>query len=65
MEKLITVQELAKILHVPVSWIYDRTRKAGPETLPHYKIGKYIRFWEIEVLEYLKQQKIAKVPVDN
>ena len=38
MDRLITVKELAKILHVPVSWIYDRTRKAGPETIPHYKI---------------------------
>ncbi len=35
---------LANQLGVPVSWIYDRTRRNGPETIPHLKLGKYIRF---------------------
>ena len=32
--ELITVQELAKRLNVPVSWIYRRTR-LGQEAIPH------------------------------
>ncbi len=54
MNNLLTIEELAKILKVPKSWIYDRTRKDGPERIPHYKIGKYVRFVEQEVIEYLR-----------
>ena len=54
MEQLLTADELAKKLHVPLSWIYDRTREAGPEKLPHYKLGKYLRFSEAEIVDYLR-----------
>jgi hypothetical protein len=42
--KLWTPQVLADYLGVPVGWIYKRTRKNGPEHIPHIKLGKYIRF---------------------
>jgi hypothetical protein len=38
------VKALAEHLGVKVSWIYDRTRRNGPEKIPHIKLGKYIRF---------------------
>ncbi len=38
------VQQLAEFLRVPKSWIYERTRGTGPEVIPHFKIGKYVRF---------------------
>lgn len=56
--KLLTPQELAAWLQVPLSWVYDRTRKSGPEKLPFYKIGKYLRFAEDEVVEYLKIKSV-------
>ncbi len=37
-------EKLAEVLGVPLSWIYDRTRRDGPEQIPHLKLGKYIRF---------------------
>lgn len=52
--KLITPQELAEWLQVPISWIYDRTRREGPERLPFYKIGRYLRFSVPEIEDYLK-----------
>jgi hypothetical protein len=42
--KLWTPEELAKHLQVKKRWIYDRTRQAGAERIPHTKLGKYIRF---------------------
>jgi len=60
--KLLNVKELAEKLGVPVSWIYDRTRKSGPESLPHIRVGKYIRFQEAEVLEYLKNKAAEENP---
>lgn len=51
--ELITANELAKRLNVPVSWIYRRTR-LGQEAIPHVKMGKYVRFdWE-EVMMFYK-----------
>ena len=56
--KLITPEELADWLKVPLSWIYDRTRRAGPERLPVYKIGRYLRFSVPKIENYLKIKAI-------
>ena len=42
--KLWAPEDLAEYLNVPVGWIYKRTRKNGPEMIPHIKLGKYLRF---------------------
>ena len=44
MPKLWMPEDLADYLSVPVGWIYKRTRKNGPEMIPHIKLGKYLRF---------------------
>ncbi len=62
MDNLLTAEELARRLNVPLSWIYDRTRKSGPERIPHYKIGKYVRFSESEVTDYLRIKCVERVP---
>lgn len=54
MNPLLNIRELASLLNVPVSWIYDRTRKGSSVQIPHYKIGKYVRFDKDEVLKFLK-----------
>jgi len=51
--ELITAKELAKRLNVQASWIYRRTR-LGQEAIPHVKMGKYVRFDWVEVLEFFK-----------
>ena len=53
-EELITVQDLAKRLNVPVSWIYQRTRR-GQHSIPHMKLGKYVRFSWQQVVEFLQE----------
>jgi integrase len=42
--KLWDVYDLAAHLSVPVSWVYDRTRREGPDRIPHIKLGRYARF---------------------
>ena len=54
-EKLITAGELAQVLKVPISWIYDRTRQ-GPEAIPFTKLGKYCRFNPDEVIRFFKDK---------
>lgn len=54
-KKMMTVFELAELLNVPVSWVYARTRKRDHGGLPAVKIGKYYRFIEADVMNWLKR----------
>lgn len=54
--RLLTVHEVAALLQVPVSWVYGRMRKRSRERLPGYRLGKYWRFRENEVLAWVESQ---------
>jgi excisionase family DNA binding protein len=56
MSELLTIKEMAERLKVPVSWLYSRTRLKGEGTIPVVRAGKYLRFRESEVLEWLEKQ---------
>jgi excisionase family DNA binding protein len=56
-EALLTAQEVAELLNVPVSWVYEHTRERGAARLPHLKLGKYLRFEERAVREFLNRQR--------
>lgn len=56
-QNLVGISEMAKQLNVPVSWLYSRTRT---KEIPHYKVGKYVKFDEAEVWEWLKKQNEAE-----
>jgi len=58
-QKLLTVDELAETLKVPRSWIYTRTRQTGPDSIPRVRVGRYLRFYEGEVMEWLREQNQA------
>jgi len=53
--RLVTAEELAEILNVPISWIYQHTR-LGRNAIPMIKMGKYVRFNPEEVIEFFKNQ---------
>ncbi len=59
LDELLTVPEVAALLKVPKSWIYEHTRKRGMEQLPHIKLGKYLRFDEGSVRAFLDRRKSA------
>ncbi|MBC2713536.1 MAG: helix-turn-helix domain-containing protein [Desulfosarcina sp.] len=56
-KKLIGVNELAETLDVHRSWIYSRTRLQGVGQIPHIRVGKYVRFYLDEVMEWLQKQQ--------
>ena len=58
--RLLTVREVADLLQVPVSWVYGRLRKRSLERLPGYRLGKYWRFDEADVLVWLKSQHTGR-----
>jgi len=55
-DSLVNVKEMAALLKVPVSWIYQKTR-LGKEAIPHFKCGKYIRFSPEEVKAFFKKHE--------
>jgi hypothetical protein len=59
-EKLLTPKQVADIFQVPKSWVLGRTRKRITERLPHLKMGKYVRFEEGAVREFLERHRIVK-----
>jgi predicted DNA-binding transcriptional regulator AlpA len=58
-ERLLTVQDVATLFHVPASWVYERTRRRGSDQLPHVKLGKYLRFEEVAVIDFIRKQRCA------
>src|SRR2546425_6679386 len=54
---LLTVHEVAELLQVPVSWVYGRTRKRSLERIPGYRLGKYWRFRQTEVMAWVESQR--------
>ena len=54
--KLLTADQIAGILNVPKSWIYERTRQ-GQGAIPFIRLGAYVRFNQEEVINFFKNKK--------
>ena len=54
MEQLLTAKQLSDLLQVDLSTVY---LWAHTDFVPHYKIGRCVRFREADVMEWLKQRK--------
>ena len=55
LDQLLTVQELANYLGVPVATIYAwRYRHEGP---PGFRVGRHVRFRRSDVEEWILQQR--------
>lgn len=55
--RFLTVHEVAKLLQVQASWVYGRLRERSTEPLPGYRVGKYWRFSEQEIIAWVKRHK--------
>ena len=56
---LLTIDEVAELLSVPVSWVYERTRRRATDRIPGFRLGKYWRFREADVLAWLERQRVG------
>jgi excisionase family DNA binding protein len=57
-DELLTVDEVAALLKVSRSWVYEHTRARNiqpRERLPHIKIGKYVRFDRQAIRRFLER----------
>lgn len=54
LDRLLTVNDLAEYLGVPVATIYTwRYRRQGP---PGFRVGKHLRFRWTDIEEWIEQQ---------
>ena len=53
---LVNADEIARILNVPKTWIYERTRQ-GQEAIPFIRLGAYVRFEPEEVIHFFKSKE--------
>ncbi len=60
--RLLTVEEVSDLFQLPRSWVYERTRRRGIERLPHLKLGKYVRFEEKSVRQFLERRQVGTKP---
>jgi predicted DNA-binding transcriptional regulator AlpA len=53
--KILTVAQVGALLQIPTSSVYEKTRsrRGGAPPLPCRRVGKYLRFFEGEVLAWL------------
>jgi excisionase family DNA binding protein len=56
-DELLTPQGAASLLQVPVSFIYERTRR---NAIPLRRIGKYVRIPRSELLEWIDRQTLER-----
>ena len=61
--RLFTIEEAAEALSIPISWLYDRTRR---NAVPCRRLGKYVRFTQNDLMEIISsaesQPKAPKHP---
>ena len=55
MEKLLTIEELSEHIQIGKGTIYFWTHT---EFIPHYKLGKHLRFKERDISEWLEKRRI-------
>lgn len=59
--ELLTVDDVAALLKVSRSWVYEHTRSRGvpgADRLPHLKIGKYVRFDPRLIRQFIERRSI-------
>lgn len=61
-ECLLSVEEVAELLRVPVSWVYERTRNRGCNRIPGFRLGKYWRFRAADVFSWIERQRVGGRP---
>lgn len=56
MTRLLTAAEVAELLQVPATWVYEAARRGA---IPHVKLGRYVRFDEAEVERWWRERAEA------
>jgi excisionase family DNA binding protein len=56
-DTLLTVRDVATLLKVPPSWVYEHTWRNCSDRIPGFRLGKYWRFSEEDVVAWLSARR--------
>ncbi|MBU4473543.1 MAG: helix-turn-helix domain-containing protein [Candidatus Omnitrophica bacterium] len=56
MMKILNPGQVSELLQVKLSTIYQWTHQ---DYIPHYKVGRFVRFDEIQIMDWLKKGQCA------
>ena len=59
---LLTIPEVAAILRVRNSWVYERTRRRTRDRIPGFRIGKYWRFRLSDIKTWVEENRHGRTP---
>ena len=62
LDTLLTVREVAEILKVPTTWVYEHARPSCANPLPFLKVGKYLRFIATDIMTYVRDSRDSAAP---
>lgn len=51
--RLLTAEQVAKLLQVPKTWVYEQTRRGQ---IPTVRLGRYYRYDLPAIREWIKEQ---------
>jgi excisionase family DNA binding protein len=54
MEKLLSVEEVARILSVSTAWVYDHADRKRP-LIPSVRLGKAVRFRPADIEQFIRE----------
>jgi len=54
---ILTPDELADRMKTSRGWVFEMTRKRQRNPIPHYKVGKYLRFHWPDVCAWMEDTK--------
>jgi excisionase family DNA binding protein len=60
--RLLTIKEAAEILRIPISWLYERTRR---NAIPYRRIGKYVRFTQDDLKEIISSGEQSRKQISG
>jgi len=56
-DSLLTPEDVARKFQVPISWVYGSIRGRSKDKLPHIYIGRYPRFEETAVRDFIERKR--------
>lgn len=58
-EIVFDVKQLSEYLNVPDTWVY---RQTSDHNIPHYKLGRHLRFKKTEIDKWLEEKSVNPIP---
>lgn len=57
--RLLTIYQVAELLQVPVSWVYEHTRGSCADRIPGFRLGKYWRFGQADTRAWIRHRRVG------